>query len=595
MSPKVNALVSSIALLFICLSLPACGGEESNGGDGTENETDTVGPDIESSDVEQTDTDSSERPSDTKETSQPKKDSVGDETESGDIAETTEPEDILASETEQADTGETENVDAAEGETDASGEARMMLLHTAADPALAQVDIFVDGELFADNFEFRTALPFADISSGSRTVTVASADAATEGEDSSLESDDTVYEEFSPQFTDGKTYIAALTGVRAGESFRSNPDGRDIGISLELMVDGRETSSGGSSSASVALFNGVTDLQTVDGRLDNESTATFRNLNYSAFSEYTSVTASRHMLDIEPGDNSSRISSYQTRVFSGGEAWIIAATGFIDPVQNQNGESLSLVAFPAKTSQQTDVVEGQPLQKAARIQLIHSAPEERFSPADIYDETRQLKLADDLAYQSATDFMTVPAGIDLDIGIASENSSSSANTIRSSSFNFEHGATTYLIASGVTDASSFESVSSPNFAFRSGNSPVGGPNEATIPGSDVQLNVSHVATDLPAIDVLAGGGAITVLTDLGFGESSGEFTVPAIDYTLDLRNTRTRVPLEAFDLSFSGTGGSYRTIVASGFLTAQGDPVDSETFQLLSIAPDGSVTSVRPN
>ena len=41
--------------------------------------------------------------------------------------------------------------------------ARLQVIHNAADPAANQVDVYLNGSLALDNFEFRTATPFIDV------------------------------------------------------------------------------------------------------------------------------------------------------------------------------------------------------------------------------------------------------------------------------------------------------------------------------------------------------------------------------------------------------------------------------------------------
>ena len=44
--------------------------------------------------------------------------------------------------------------------------ARLQVIHNAADPLAASVDVYINGNKALDNFAFRTATPFIDVPSG---------------------------------------------------------------------------------------------------------------------------------------------------------------------------------------------------------------------------------------------------------------------------------------------------------------------------------------------------------------------------------------------------------------------------------------------
>ena len=483
-----------------------------------------------------------------------------------------------------ADTG------GADGDGGMADPARAMIIHNAADPAASEVDVFLDGNLLIDDFAFRTALPFSDVPTGEHTVAIAGSDTGSDGDDTTLDDDEEALGSWDLTFESGGSYLAVATGVRPDAGFADNPDGEDIGLDLAVKTMAKEDSADDGNTDELLVYHGVTDAPTIDARFDRAQDPQVDGLTYGEFTDYLEVPAGMHVVDVETDDNSARIASVQTGELPGGEAWVVVASGFNDPSSNNQGEPLALVAFQAQDSSETDIVEGAVLEPAARVQIIHAAPEGAVDPVDIWENGSGTQLVDDLAYEKATPFVTLPGGVSLDVGVAASDSSSAGDTIASQEVEFDKGGTHVVVAHGVTDPSNFENVDSANFALAMGDG-----RESGSSSSDVDLNIFHGATDAPTVDVAIADSSTTLLEDLAFGSFSGISPVPAADYTLAINASSSGDTAATFDVPLSGAGGAYRTVVASGFLTPDGDPVDSVTFKLLAVAPDGSVTPIAPN
>jgi hypothetical protein len=503
-------------------------------------------------------------------------------------------EDASMADTTPDDAGDEPDPDTGEADTGMESDAgdqdpaRAMIVHNSADPAASEVDVFLDGQLLIDNFAFRTALPFSDVPAGDHTVAIAGSDAGSEGSDMTLDDGETVLGEFDLTFESGGSYVAVATGVRPDQGFAENPDGEEIGLDLAVKTMAKEDSADDESTDELTVFHGVTDAPSVSARVDNADTPQIQDLTYGDFTNYLPIPAGLHTVDLEVAGDGTRLASLQTGELPGGQAWVVVASGFADPAANNDGEGLALVAFPAQDSSQTDIIEGTVLPSAARVQVVHAAPQMAVDPVDVWNNNSGERLIDDLAYESATPFVTLPAATTLNLGVAASDSESADDTLASQEVEFPNGSTNVVVASGVTNGSNFENVSdSGNFALRAGEAQESGTSE-----SDVDLNVFHGATDAPTVDVETSDGT-TVASGISFGSFSGIAQFPAADYTLNV--VADGQTAASFDVPLSEAGGAYRTVVASGFLTAAGDPVDSSTFKLLAIAPDGSVTPITPN
>ncbi|MCB0518137.1 MAG: DUF4397 domain-containing protein, partial [Saprospiraceae bacterium] len=208
--------------------------------------------------------------------------------------------------------------------------------------------------------------------------------------------------------------------------------------------------------------------------------------------------------------------------------------------------------------------------QTARLQIIHNSA----SPTvDIW--VNDQPFLTDFEYRTATPYVDVPAGVQLNIGVAPSPSSSPADIIASFDVNFVPGETYAVIASGL--------VGDPNTPFTL--NVVEGTREAATSG-DVDFIVNHGSTDAPAVDVIARGVA-TIVSNAAYGDVTGYITVPAADYTLDVTPAGLNSEIVAsFSAPLSGLGGGAAVVFASGFLAPA---AGQSAFGLFAALPDGTV------
>jgi len=89
----------------------------------------------------------------------------------------------------------------------------------------------------------------------------------------------------------------------------------------------------------------------------------------------------------------------------------------------------------------------------ARLQVIHNAADPIANEVDVYlNGTLAL---DNFAFRTATPFIDVPAGVEINIGIAPGTSGSVNYTIKNFPVTFENGKTYVGVANGVLDPTQF--------------------------------------------------------------------------------------------------------------------------------------------
>lgn len=227
-------------------------------------------------------------------------------------------------------------------------------------------------------------------------------------------------------------------------------------------------------------------------------------------------------------------------------------------------------------------------QQTAKLQVIHNAADKAAKTVDVY--VGSLKAFDDFAFQTATPFADLPAGIPLIIGIAPGTSTSVADTISTFTVTLEPNRTYQAIANGVLTPGSFaanpdgKAIAFDLFAL---------PNARATGETDslVDIRVFHGATDAPAVDVSTAG--VKLISNLKYAENSMYLQVPENVYKLDIAPAGGQT-LASFTADVKGLKGKAITVIASGFLNPAANG-DGSAFGLYAITADGGPFQKLPS
>nr|HQU73505.1 DUF4397 domain-containing protein [Calditrichia bacterium] len=453
--------------------------------------------------------------------------------------------------------------------------ARLQVIHNAADPAAASVDVYVNDGLLLDDFAFRAATPFIDVPAGV-TLNIGIAPGNSGSAADTLVNIPVV-------LAAGETYVAIANGVLNPANFEANPDGRSTAFQLLVNPAGQEASSN-ASTVEFSVLHGATDAPTVDVVARGVATLV-DDAAYTDITPYIGVPAARYLLDITDATGSVTVATFEADLsgLAGGAAQVFAS-GFLTPANDQNGEPFGIFAalpdgnvveFPAVTQ--------------ARLQVIHNAADPAAASVDVY--VNDGLLLDDFAFRAATPFIDVAAGVTLNIGIAPGSSGSAADTLVNIPVVLTAGETYVAIANGVLDPTGFAAnPDGRSTAFQLLVNPAG--QEASGVSNEVALSVVHGATDAPTVDVQARGVA-TLVDDAAYTDITPYFSVPASSYILDITDATGNTVVASFGVDLSGLGGGAATVLASGFLTP-GNNQNGEAFGLIAVLPDGTVLPLDP-
>ena len=272
--------------------------------------------------------------------------------------------------------------------------ARLQVIHNAADPGAATVDIYLDGTKLLDNFGFRKATPYIDAPAGSPiNIGVAGGTSATAA--------DTI-KNFRLTLTPGETYVAIANGVLNTANFAPNPNGRNRAFTLFLQALGREKAM---DTTKVEFFavHGATDAPIVDVVARGVGTLV-NNAGYGDVTGYLAVPPSNYTLDVKDSSGAVIVASFGADLSGLRKgAAAVFASGFLTPATNQNGPAFGLfaalangtvVAFGPVTSvaQQSgttpltyDLSQNYPNPFNPSTQIAFSVPVEGFAKLVVYN------------------------------------------------------------------------------------------------------------------------------------------------------------------------------------------------------------------
>lgn len=426
--------------------------------------------------------------------------------------------------------------------------ARVQVIHNSADAIADPVDVYINGALALDNFAFRTATPFIDLSAGGLDVIVGIAPG-----NSTSAAD--VIAEFTYALADNETYILVANGIVSGSGY--NP-----ATPFDIYVTGGRESAQGPGT-DVLVFHGSTDAPTVQVA----ETAVLGGavivppFSYGDLAGYLEVPTADFVLQVQLPDGTP-VASFAAPLSTlnlEGAALTVLASGFLNPANNSNGAAFGLyVALPSGGALVALPVVQTPT-GTARLQVIHNSADAAAAVVDVY--LNGDLLLDNFAFRTATPFIDAPSGVDLEVAIAPGNSTSVAQAIATFEYNLEADETYIIVANGIVSGSGYN----PAIPFDLYVS--GGRESAQGPGTDVL--VFHGSTDAPTVQVAETallGGAV-IVPPFSYGEFAGYLEVPTADFTLQVQlPDGTPVVAYSAPLATLGLENLALTVLASGFL-----------------------------
>jgi hypothetical protein len=199
----------------------------------------------------------------------------------------------------------------------------VQIIHNSSDVAADSVDIYLDGAILLDNFAFRTATPFVNVTSGvAHTIAVAPKTSTSASQ---------ALATFPVTFAANEVYVVVANGLLAGPV--------QTQFNLYTYAMGRTTASN-SSNSDVLIFHGSTDAPTVDVTVAGGNPTLANDLAYATFNTagYLELPTANYQIDVRDQTGATVVATYDVPLQTlnlAGAAMTVVASGFLAPAPGQ--------------------------------------------------------------------------------------------------------------------------------------------------------------------------------------------------------------------------------------------------------------------
>lgn len=444
-------------------------------------------------------------------------------------------------------------------------QARLQIIHDAADPQLDGIDVYLGDEPLVQDFEYRTATPYLDVEADDYDVKIA--EAGSPGPDDALAE----FEEFELQ--EQTRYLIVASGLLEADDAGDAPADREAEIALHLFEDALEAAADADADELV-LFHGATDVGPVDLVADN-AMAVATNLGYGRFTDgYLSVPAGVSLFDVLESETDRLLTSRQTPSLGGGQARV----GLISS-SPETDSSPQLLMYPTPVG--GDRLDPVVLSEAARLQFVHNGPDSTTSRADFYADGRLLQ--EGVAFRGASPFLTIEAGRSMELQVAETGTVGPDDPIATETVEFEPGTAAVAVVDGVLDPG--EVPANPDGISTELDVHLRDSARERSRSTGTELLAYHGVLDAPgvSIDVRAGGATERLAEDLGYTEF-GDWVSVGTETTATIAVETADGPAGEFDVDLDSLPADAGLLVLSGMLEGEEPGVAT-----VLVGPDGVV------
>lgn len=416
---------------------------------------------------------------------------------------------------------------------------RVQVIHNSADAAANVVDVYLNGGLALDSVAYKTATGYLEVPH-QFSIDIAPFGA---GIGSSVFDADI-------SLLPGEDYVVIASGIVSATGYNPAPP---FGLSVFAGgLDASETAG----NASVLIYHGATDAPQVAVNEITLPTTLEAGFSYGEFNDagYLDLPVADYTLEVS---DSATVQLYygaplQTLGLAD-SAFIVLASGFVNPSANSNGEAFGLFAVLASGG---DFI---PLPNIASpaVQIIHNSADAAAADVDIF--VNDNPALTNVMFRQATGYISLPHEFVIDIAPAGSGIGSS---VYNANIALEPGETYVVVANGIVSASGYSPATPFDLDVFAGG------REISANAGETDVLIYHGSTDAPTVDVNETSvPAGNLATGLSYGDFTSDYLeLATADYIVEVTDNGAisleyEAPLSTLNLTDSAI-----VVLASGFV-----------------------------
>ncbi|MCA1806761.1 MAG: DUF4397 domain-containing protein, partial [Actinobacteria bacterium] len=240
--------------------------------------------------------------------------------------------------------------------------ANLQIIHNSPDPAVSSVDIFVNGDEFLTDVDYKSATAFTTVPAGVElSIEIAPAGAGIEA----------ALPAVPVTLTEGENYIAVASGVLDPTGFT---DAAGSDFSLQVF-NPAQTEATDPAKVDLLVQHGSPDAPAVDIYLEQTGSdiPAIDDLAFPDFVGYTAIDPNNEVIGVAGagGEVLAEFSAPLSTLNLSGSSLTVLASGFFNEANVTDGNAFGLIAVTADGT----VLELEPFVPTAELQIVHNSPD----------------------------------------------------------------------------------------------------------------------------------------------------------------------------------------------------------------------------